>query len=355
MPRARALAALVVVVLGTAVACGQSLEGSPRPSTREIGDAGTIPVAGTAPVITGTRPSAPQQPPTEDTVVPGTFEVSGPDTTTDADPAATDPDPGVADDATPPVTAAYPVCNETKGNLQHFTYNSEVMRIVHPVEGYYVYTPPCYGRDAARRYPSIWLLHGAQRTETQWANIGFIDTANQLIANGEIPPVIIVLMDGISAQGEYTAPPGKIQPFDYYLLSELKPRVQRAFRTLNHRAYRAIGGISRGGEWALLEAGRHPDVFGAVGGHSPAVGSPTNPGPQLAPQLAGRGLRIWLDVGTSDSLAGNVASLDASLNGLHADHEYHPQPGAHEESYWSTHAADYLRWYTEPWKTGTGR
>lgn len=281
----------------------------------------------------------------------GTNVTDAPATSTTAEPA-TDPVP--TDFGRVPVTQAHSACPATSGNLEHLTFESEVMRIVHPVEGYFVYTPPCYVRDTGRRYPTIWLLHGAQRDETQWVNIGLIEAADQMIASGEIPPVIIVLADGIHAQGEYTAPPGSGLPFDDYLLRELMPRVQQGFRTLDHRSYRAIGGISRGGEWALLEASRHPDIFGSVGGHSAAIGSPTNTGPELAPRLAGRELRIWVDVGSGDSLLANVASLDSSLNDLDTAHEYRVFPGGHNESYWRAHLASYLRWYTEPWRPTDG-
>ena len=235
------------------------------------------------------------------------------------------------------------------GRVQHFTFNSSVMRYVHPVEGYNVYTPPCYGRDTNRRYPVIYLLHGANQDENEWVNNGTTNTATRLIDAGAIPPVIIVLADGMDAMGDYDAAPGQLQPFDFYLLYELKPRVQNGFRTLDHRAYRAIGGISRGGEWALLVAERHPDVFGAVGGHSPAIGVPTNPAASLAPLFSGKGLRIWLDVGTSDSLYPNVSALDAALTGRGIVHDFHPGPGTHADPYWGNNAEAYLRWYTAPW------
>lgn len=350
MRRAALPSVLAVVGLLLASGCANATANGPPSSTPGAGTAPAPESDDSAPVVSLATTPAPQEP--AGTVVPSSAVEPAPDSTASAGVGPNEQ--RSPDDATAPTTAVFPPCNETQGRLQRFTYNSEVMRLVHPVEAYNVYTPPCYERDATRRYPTIWLLHGAQRDENQWVNLGLIDTANQMIVSGEIPPVIIILGDGIYAQGEYTAPPGTMVPFDYYLLNELKPRVQNVFRTLNHRAYRAIGGISRGGEWALLVAGRYPDVFGAAGGHSPAVGSPTNPGPVLAPQLAGKNLRIWLDVGTSDSLFANVASLDASLNQMSVPRTYQPAPGGHDESYWASRTADYLRWYTEPWKAGSG-
>jgi enterochelin esterase-like enzyme len=331
-----------MAVVLVAAACG-----APAPRA----DAPTPTGAATA--TTG-EPGATAAPDPAGTVAPLT-DAGSPDTVGDTvAPDTTNPN-GVSgeasapDDPQVPTTVAYPPCTETSGTVQHFTFNSSVMRFVHPVEGYNVYTPPCYQRDANRKYPVIYLLHGANKDENEWINNGTVNTANRLIAAGAIPPVVLVLADGMDAMGDYDAAPGKLQPFDFYLLYELKPRVQQAFRTLNNHFYRAIGGISRGGEWALLSAERHPDVFGAVGGHSPAVGTPTNPATTLAPLMAGKGLRIWLDVGTSDSLFSNVSALDAALSARGVAHDFHTGPGAHADPYWGNNAEAYLRWYTAPW------
>ena len=171
--------------------------------------------------------------------------------------------------------------------------------------------------------------------------------ADRLVAAGEIPPLIIVLPDALHAMGDYD---GTTPPLDWFVLYELQPRVEQGYRTRNDPAHRAIGGISRGGEWALLIAARHPEVFGAVGGHSPAVGVPTNPGPQLAGMLAGKPLRVWLDVGSSDSLVSPVTDLDQSLTARGIAHDLQVGAGGHDRSYWGAHVDDYLRWYTAPWK-----
>lgn len=90
-------------------------------------------------------------------------------------------------------------------------------------------------------------------------------------------------------------------------------------------------------------------MFSAVGGHSPAVGVPTNPGPQLAALLAGKGLRIWLDVAAGDALAAPVAALDRALTARGVDHETHVGSGGHDRAYWGAMTEAYLRWYTTAW------
>jgi len=255
------------------------------------------------------------------------------------------------DDTTPTTstpTGAGPdqPCTDTAGRVDTHEYHSGVMRIVKPDQGYLVYTPPCYDARPDRQYPTLYLLHGANTDEHQWTDIGLAETADRLIGDGEIPPVVIVLPDGLDGMGDYGGDP---VPFDYFVLHEIVPMVETDYRTLPDGSHRAIGGISRGGEWALLVAARNPDAFASAGGHSPAVGPPSTPNPVLVPMLADKGLRLWLDVGDSDGLAGLVASLHGALDAAGVDHQYEQGPGDHDRAYWGSHVADYLRWYTAPW------
>lgn len=246
----------------------------------------------------------------------------------------------------PAAVGADQPCTETEGRVDGHEYQSSVMRIVKPDQRYLVYTPPCYDARPSRRYPTLYLLHGANTDEHQWTDLGLADTADRLIADGEIPPVVIVLPDGLDGMGDYEGDP---VPFDYFVLHEIVPLVEADYRALPDGAHRAIGGISRGGEWALLVAGRNPDAFAAAGGHSPAVGPPSTPNPVLAPLLADKGLRLWLDVGDGDGLAGLVAALHGALDAAGVDHAYEHGPGGHDRAYWGSHVAEYLRWYTAPW------
>jgi enterochelin esterase-like enzyme len=337
--------ALLVVISGCGVSAPRADGSGPSGPSPVSSASGDTDAAATVAPLPSTDTVA-----TDDTgTTDATDEGSG-TTTTASDPTGVAGEAGPPDDPTVPTTAVYPRCDETQGRVEHATFNSSVMRYVHPVEGYNVYTPPCYDRDTTRKYPVIYLLHGANKDENEWVSNGLTTTATQLVDDGEIPPVIIVLPDGMDAMGDYDAAPGQLQPFDFFLLYEIKPRVEQAYRTLNHPFYRAIGGISRGGEWALLVAERHPDVFSAVGGHSPAIGSPTNPAATLAPLLGGKRLRIWLDVGTDDSLLPNVTALDAALTARATPHDFHTGPGGHTDAYWGSNAAAYLRWYTQPWR-----
>jgi enterochelin esterase family protein len=234
-----------------------------------------------------------------------------------------------------------------------------VLAINQPVQRYLVYTPRCYRYDTAARYPTLYLLHGAQTDETQWEQVGVFSTADRLIAAGAIAPMIIVLPDGIWAMGTYAGSPTL---FDRFLVGEVLPAVDQDYRTIAAPAQRALGGISRGGEWAILEGGRHPDLFGEIGGHSPAVGPPGSPSSLLVTLYQSpRTQRVWLDVGSSDSLVGPVTALHTAWDAAGVAHELHTSAGGHDRTYWASQTEAYLRFYAAPWTapgtaaTGAGR
>jgi len=189
----------------------------------------------------------------------------------------------------------------------------------------------------------VYLFHGAQTDESQWDDVGVFATADRLIAAGQIPPMIIVLPDGIWAMGSYQYTPSL---FERFVLGEVMPLVEQDFRAAKDRRLRGIGGISRGGEWSMLLGARHPDVFSTVEGNSPAVGAPGSPNTELVPQYArNKGQRIRLDVGESDGLVGPVGNLHAAFDAAGVVHELHVAPGGHDRAYWSSQTEAYLRFF----------
>jgi enterochelin esterase-like enzyme len=142
-------------------------------------------------------------------------------------------------------------------------------------------------------------------------------------------------------------------PFEHFVVSELIPWIDRHTPAQADRAYRAIGGISLGGFWALEIAFHHPELFDSVGGHSPVVGSPgdaLSPMSLMASHAADLAkLRIWLDVGDQDGLGPGTAQLAAGLKAAGIPVTFHQWPGGHVEPYWEAHTGDYLAFYAASW------
>ncbi len=131
------------------------------------------------------------------------------------------------------------------------------------------------------------------------------------------------------------------------------PAVDDAYCAWPDGAGRALGGMSRGGYWALEIGFSHPEQFGAVAGHS-AVLYDFYAGPDLNPQFTGVNndlgdLRVYLDIGENDGYIPNLRTLHEEMSAADIPHEWLPNEGYHEDDYWRDHTPEYLAWYTAVW------
>ena len=147
-----------------------------------------------------------------------------------------------------------------------------------------VLVPPHY-HDHGRRYPVIYLFHGAFSDEdsftTQTDLLAFtatLDEDDQAIAvmpAGGYLPIGLDWADGSNHQ-------------ETFVLDTLIPFIDATYRTRADRWHRAAAGFSAGGLDAMLYAARHPDTFAAAGSFSGFV-DPFEPvGIQVAQLLAGQ-------------------------------------------------------------------
>lgn len=140
-----------------------------------------------------------------------------------------------------------------------------------------VWLPPGYDdpRNAERRYPVLYLHDGQNlfsKPAAAPAEWGVDETATDLITNGAMQPVIIV---GIPHAGEGrireylpVAALNNVKPEGdehvAWLIHEVMPRVERAFRVKTGADSTGIGGSSLGAAVALHAATKYPDRFGIV-------------------------------------------------------------------------------------------
>ncbi|MCB0020991.1 MAG: hypothetical protein KDE09_24515, partial [Anaerolineales bacterium] len=214
---------------------------------------------------------------------------------------------------------------------------------------YQIYLPPCYGLDG-RTYPALYLLGGNIHDETIWTTLLIDEAADRGISQGAYPPFIIVMPDG-GYPANYTS--GGAGSYETLVLDELIPYIEANYCVWGEPAGRAIGGLSRGGYWALEIAFRHADQFVSVGGHSPAL-LDIAAGPTLNPEYTVFNndlgdLRLYLDIGIDDYLSGQIETWHEAIAAAGIPHIWALNPGGHDEPYWTGNGPAYLDWYTEPW------
>jgi enterochelin esterase-like enzyme len=204
---------------------------------------------------------------------------------------------------------------------------------------YRVYLPACY--DAGSVYPVIVLIHGLQSSDSQWDELGVDEAADAMIRDGNLPPVVIVM-------------PWERKGLDFQsaIVDVLLPHIESEYTGALDRETTAIGGLSRGAGWALRIGLQHPDLFGSIGLHSPAV---------LAPDMyyladwiqaarqASAVPRVWIDIAQRDTSRAGALELAKLLDDLEVAYAWSSAPGEHSAPYWSSRLPDYLRWYGEAW------
>lgn len=202
-----------------------------------------------------------------------------------------------------------------------------------------VYTPAVYEKSKTWRFPVLYLLHGSGDNEATWTELGRANVIlDNLIAQKKALPMIVVMTDGHAVAG--STPEARAQntaAFERDLLEDVMPLVESQYRIRRDREYRAISGLSMGGNQTLTIGLNHRDLFAWVGGMSSAMREPEK---QLAPFWAMPNapqtpLRLfWFSIGKDDFLLKENQKLDAMLTERKVPHEYTETAGNHSWPVW---------------------
>jgi S-formylglutathione hydrolase FrmB len=246
-----------------------------------------------------------------------------------AQPAPMPVSPAAAVTAPPPPVAS-------GGYLKDGAFYSDALGRTMP---YGIYLPPTYDSDPTRRYPVAYMLHGAGGHYSEWVAYGLPESAEDLIWNH-------VGTDG-ARWGDY-------------ITFDLVAHIDSTYRTIPQPSSRAIGGLSMGGFGALQLAFTHPEIFGVVGAHSPALHTieqisdlidTTDEDAEFDPLELAKTLdpayapKVWVDAGDEDEWAERDLLLGQILDGRGIPHQVQLVPGQHTADYWTGRAKDYVRFY----------
>jgi pimeloyl-ACP methyl ester carboxylesterase len=138
----------------------------------------------------------------------------------------------------------------------------------------WTYLPPGYDDDQGRRYPVVYTIQGFTGQLDMWRNRTafrptFPELVDQLFADGEVPPCLVVFVDCWTSLGgsQYLDSPATGR-YHSYLCEDVVPWVDAHHRTLAAREHRGILGHSSGGYGAMVTPMLRPDLFGGLASHA---------------------------------------------------------------------------------------
>jgi len=204
----------------------------------------------------------------------------------------------------------------------HEAFHSSFLQVPRDV---LVYLPPGYDDDSERRFPVLYMHDGQNLFDgatsynpgDEWC---VDETAEELITNGTIKPLIIVGIYNTGEQRVHEYTPsrerkynagGKANLYGRLIVEELKPFIDARYRTLSGPHHTAMAGSSLGGLLTLYLGLRYPGEFGKLGVMSPAVWWDRKVIVRHLDRLTQKPhLKIWLDIGTEE---GRQAVRNATL------------------------------------------
>jgi len=240
-----------------------------------------------------------------------------------------------------------------------------------------VWLPPDYDGWSATRYPVLYLNDGQNLFDAAIAFAGVDwqvgETAARLIAEGKIPPLIIVGIDNTKARAcEYIPyrsreprvlnPKGKSYPD--FLRQEVMPLIEDRYSVLKGPENTGLGGSSLGGLITLYTQLAAPGVFGRLLIESPSLFVANRKILEASRRFNSWPERTYLAMGTRETgnaekdakIVGDVRDLESILRPAGLDEQrlkVRIEEGAtHSESAWAARFPEALEFlYSEGGET----
>lgn len=258
------------------------------------------------------------------------------------------------------------------GNIQrHRGFRSKILNNRREI---LVYLPAGYRRFSSQRYPVLYLHDGQNIFDaaTSFAGVewGVDETAQGLVRRKLIQPLIIVAVNNMGDERihEYAPTRGIItqteqrkkrskglgRKYGQFLTEELKPYIDRKYRTKTDAEFTGLGGSSLGGLITMALGLWFPQKFTRLMVMSPAVWWDNEVIVRMVEDLDDKvPLKMWLDTGTQEEGWERARHLRDALveKGwrLYDDLQYSEVAGAeHVEGAWAARVDPALRYLFPP-------
>lgn len=230
---------------------------------------------------------------------------------------------------------------------------------------YAIYLPPDY-ESSQRSYPVLYLLHGGGDDQTGWVQFGeVLHIADKAINEGKATPMIIVMPDANTGQRGYSNNATGTWRYEDFFFQEFMPMVEKTYRIKADKRYRAISGLSMGGDGTFTYALHHPELFSSACPLSAGTGPLTLEETKVRLTRDNKSLpdstieafykrqsvvnlvnnikddqkkavRWYIDCGDDDFLYEGNSLVHIAMRKKEIPHEFRIRDGGHNWTYWRT-------------------
>jgi enterochelin esterase-like enzyme len=246
------------------------------------------------------------------------------------------------------------------GNRSRFFEDSFFSPILREYRSLAVYVPPSYWNSPSRHYPTVYMLHGFNGSAGEWFNREFDTVLDNLIANGLMAEMIVIMPDADNSW-YINSPPGTtpVRNYQDMIVGDAQGKkgmlqfVDANYRTIPDRRQRGLSGVSMGGFGAFNIGLNHPELFSSIASHMGALNFPgcTSRTPegaaycenQIPTQMVARmtteqlaPFAFYFDAGYQDDFGFGAAAtqMSALLTAKQVYHHCQLRPGKHNDTFW---------------------
>lgn len=228
---------------------------------------------------------------------------------------------------------------------------------------YAIYLPPGY-ETSQRSYPVLYLLHGGGDDQTGWVQFGEVQyIADKALHDGISTAMIIVMPDANTGKRGYSNNATGTWKYEDFFFQEFMPYIEKTYRIKAEKRYRAISGLSMGGDGTFTYTLHHPELFAAACPLSAGTGpltiedaktrltreTPTISQADIqsfynrqsvlnlintVPDSLQKSVRWFIDCGDDDFLYEGNSLAHIAMRKKNIPHEFRIRDGAHNWSYW---------------------
>lgn len=206
--------------------------------------------------------------------------------------------------------------------------------------GYVIHLPPSYA-ERGRRFPVLYLLHGALDWERTWLERGGLtESLERLNAEGALGDLIVVMP--FEPGGLYRGDPRVAS----YLGRDVVGHIDFEFRTLAAREHRALDGLSTGGFTSLVLGATSPELWSSVGSMSGSYDDRCGRAIEGAARaIRASGQRWLLSCGEQEPHFAACRGMYEELRRNEIDASWAAAPGTHDWPVWRALIGAHLRFH----------